>query len=113
MPKYLLAYTNDPANPGPSAEDMMGATPEQQQAMIAAWGAWYGALGDKVVDPGNPTGPSVTLSASGRSDGASSGITGYSIISADNLDQAAELAKGNPILADGGVIHIYETFDVM
>jgi hypothetical protein len=113
MPKYLLAYTNDPAHPEGTGQDMMQATPEQQQAMIAAWGVWYNALGDKVVDPGNPTGSSATVTASGRSDGAASGITGYSIISADNLDQAAELAKACPIIADGGVIHIYETFDVM
>lgn len=66
-----------------------------------------------MVDPGNPTGSSTTVSPSGRSDGAASGITGYSIISAGNLDQAAELAKGCPIIADGGVIHIYKTFDVM
>lgn len=73
-----------------------------------------------MVDPGNPTGSSATVSPSGRSDGAASGITGYSIISAGNLDQsagnldqAAELAKGCPIIADGGVIHIYKTFDVM
>ena len=113
MPKYLLAYSNDPANPGVSAEDRMRATPEEQQAVIAAWGVWYNALGDKVVDPGNPTGASATVTPSGRSDGAASALTGYSIISADSLDQAAELAKGCPIIADGGVIHIYETFDVM
>jgi hypothetical protein len=113
MAKYLLAYTTD-RSVASTGQDMMGATPEEQQASLAAWNAWFAALGDKVVDPGNPTGPSATLSATGRSDGASAGITGYSIIQAGSLDEAAELAKGCPILADqGGMIEVYETFDAM
>lgn len=113
MPKYLLAYTNDPAHPGPSAEDMMRASPEEQQAVMAAWGTWYSSLGDKLVDPGNPTGAAATLTSGGSSAGASSGITGYSIINAGSLEEATQLSTGCPILANGGVIHIYETFSMM
>jgi hypothetical protein len=39
--------------------------------------------------------------------------TGYTIISADSLDQAAQLAKGCPVLHSGGEVTVYETFDVM
>lgn len=110
MAKYLLVFTDGSATSG---QEMMQPTPEQQQAMIAAWTAWYTALGDHVADPGNPTGASSTVSASGRSEGGASKVTGYTVLSADSLDQAAELTKGCPILADGGNIEIYETFNVM
>jgi hypothetical protein len=92
----------------------MAQTPEEQQKAMAAWGAWFGALGDAVVDGGNPFGPSASVSTDGSvKDGNSSGLTGYSILKADSLSAASQLAKGCPILSDGGSIEVYETFAVM
>jgi hypothetical protein len=39
--------------------------------------------------------------------------SGYSIIKADSLDAAVEMAKGCPVLQGGGQISVYETFPVM
>ncbi|MGH3994474.1 MAG: hypothetical protein ACRDSN_18680 [Pseudonocardiaceae bacterium] len=104
MAKYVLVYRG-------------GGMPEgeaEQQAELAAWGAWFGGLGEAVVDGGNPFGPSKTLSVDGAaSDGGASGLTGYSVISAASLDDAAGKAKGCPILNSGGTVEVYETFDVM
>lgn len=104
MAKYLLAYTG-------------GATPEteaEQQAVMAAWTGWFGEIGSAIVDPGNPFGPSKAVAGGGAvSDGGPSGLTGYSLVSADSLDAAAELAKGCPVLTNGGSVEVYETFDVM
>ena len=47
------------------------------------------------------------------SEGASSALTGYSILQADSLSSAAETAKGCPVLARGGSVEVYETFKVM
>jgi hypothetical protein len=47
------------------------------------------------------------------SDGAASGLTGYSIPKADNLSAAAKMAKGCPILSGGGSMEVYETFQAM
>lgn len=89
-------------------------TEEQQQQVMAAWGAWFGALGSAVVDGGNPFGGSMSVAADGTvSDGAVSALTGYAILAADSLAAATDMAKGCPILADGGAIEVYETFDVM
>ncbi|HET6318298.1 MAG TPA: hypothetical protein VFG86_17735 [Chloroflexota bacterium] len=46
-------------------------------------------------------------------EGASSGLTGYSILKPDSLPQASQLAKGCPVLNSGGSIEIYETLNVM
>jgi hypothetical protein len=90
------------------------ATEEEQQRVMAAWGAWYEKLGQAVADGGNPFGPSRSIAADGSvSDGAASGMTGYTIIQADSLDAATELAKGCPILDDGGTVEVFETFQVM
>ena len=104
MAKYVLAYKGGG----------MPETPEEGEKVTAAWGAWMGSLGASLVDGGNPFGPSTTILADGSStDGGSALLTGYSIISADALAAATELAKGCPILMSGGTIDVYETFDVM
>jgi hypothetical protein len=104
MTKYLLAYSG-------------GATPEteaEQQAVMAAWTGWFGEIGSAIVDPGNPFGPSKSVGSGGAvGDGGRSGLTGYSLVNADSLDAAAELAKGCPVLTNGGAVEVYETFDVM
>ena len=92
----------------------MAETEAEQQAVLAAWGRWYGELGQAVVDGGNPFGPSASVAADGTvSDGGGSGLTGYTILQADGLAAATELARGCPVLSSGGSIEVYETFEVM
>ncbi len=104
MANFLLAYRGG----------SMPETPEAQQQTMEAWGAWFGQLGSAVVDGGNPTSISKSVSAYGAvSDGAPSGITGYSVVAAESIDAAVAMAKGCPILAAGGSVDVYETFNVM
>jgi hypothetical protein len=106
MTNFLLAYTG--------GADMSQVTPEQQQAVMQAWGAWFGALGPAVVDGGNPVGQSVTLAPDGSSSaGNGSGLTGYSIIAADSLSAATDLAKGCPLLSAGGTVEVHEVVPAM
>jgi len=104
MTKYLLAYKGG----------SMPATEQERQAVMAAWGQWFGALGAAVVDGGNPFGKSQAVAAGGaRIGGASSSLTGYSVLQAESLDAAARLAAGCPILKGGGTVDVYETINVM
>lgn len=104
MANYLLAYSG-------------GSTPETEEAreaQMAAWGKWFQDLGAAVVDPGNPFGPSKAIAADGSvGDGGPSALTGYSVLGADSLDVATELAKGCPVFAVGGSVEVYETLEVM
>lgn len=102
MTKYVLTFIG-----GGSPE-----TPEAAQAAEAAWGAWYGKLGAAVVDPGNPTAASKTIAPDGSvTDG--SDITGYTLLQADSLDAATEMAKLCPILDGGnGGIVVSEAIDM-
>lgn len=104
MGKYVFAYTGGG----------MAQTDEEREAAMAAWGGWFGSVGQAIVDPGNPFGPSATVANGGSvSDGATSRLTGYSVLSAASLSAASELAKSCPVLASGGSVEVYETFDVM
>jgi hypothetical protein len=80
---------------------------------MAAWTAWFGQLGDRLVDGGNPISQSKAISADGSVMDATSAPTGYSIIKAESLDQAVGLAKGCPVLAGGAALVVSETFPVM
>ena len=102
MAKYHFAYSGG-ATPGNEAE---------QKASMASWMAWFGVLGESIVDPGNPFGPSKSVSAKGVSNTGAAGLSGYTLVNAINLDAAVELAKGCPIISEGGFLDIYETFDV-
>ena len=59
-----------------------------------------------VVDGGNPVGVSKTVTSKGVEDnGGPNPVSGYSIVQADTIEKACELAKGCPIHddADGSV----------
>ena len=80
---------------------------EPKPEIMAAWQAWFAAVGDRFVDSGNPfaTGFEVTKSGSREllpTDGAS---TGYAIVSAGSLDDAAALLEGCPFSTS---VRIYE-----
>ena len=99
---YLLVYKGG----------AMPADEKEKHAVMTAWMGWYGALGKSIVDPGNPFGPSKTVTADGKTKDGGSGFTGYTIVKADGLDAATKMARGCPVLASGGSVEVYETFFV-
>lgn len=93
----------------------MGATEEEQAAIMQKWFDWFGALGSDLVDGGLPySGTVKTISSDGAvSDGpVGTQSTGYTIITADNIDAAAAKAKNCPVLSSGGTVAVYETIDM-
>ena len=98
MGKYVMAFKGGSI---PESE-------EEQKQVMDAWMGWFGTLGDSVVDMGNPFGASAAVGG-----GATSGITGYSIVTAGSLDDALSKAQGCPILNGGsGSVEVYEALDM-
>ncbi len=114
-PGCKVAFEQDPVShlSGPAPE-----SPRQQKASfflfayhgeerakhMAKFEAWVGGLGDAVVNPGHPLGKSKTVSPSGVSDdGGSNPLVGFSIMKAESMDAALEMAKGYPHLEMGTV----------
>lgn len=78
---------------------------------LEAFAAWYESLGDKVIDGGSPIKRgSQAVIANGKSQPGDDTIIGYAIVKANSLDEAVEMAMGNPLAdADGASIQVYET----
>jgi hypothetical protein len=101
MTDFLLIYKGgDPSwRERPAAEI---------EAAMQAWGQWFKQLEatGNLRNPGAPLAPGgVALRANGKAiqtDMATAEVKeligGYSVIAADSLEQAAELAKGSPFL---------------
>lgn len=106
MTNFVLVYSGGPG---------MGMSEEERQAIMGDWMTWYGQMGEAVVDGGNPFGAAKSITADGVSDGpvGSPALTGYTIISADSLDDAVAKSQNHPHLKHGGEVSVYETFQVM
>jgi len=91
------------------------SSPEQAQQSMQRWMKWFKELGTQglIRDPGHP------LDSSGKvvksrdkiiTDGpyaeAKDVVGGYIIVEARDLDHAAELSKGCPILDVGGSVEV-------
>ncbi|WP_298916399.1 YciI family protein [uncultured Roseobacter sp.] len=100
MPNFIFAYHGGHM---PEGEDEIAKT-------MAAWQAWFETMGAAVVDPGNPVGMSKTVTDDSVTDGGGANpISGYTVVTADDIDAAADLAKGCPMVVDGtGSIEVAE-----
>lgn len=100
MKNYVYLYYNSGVR-----DDI---SPEENKA---AWGAWFGKLGDKIVDAGNPfPGGGQVVQKSGVSAITSWPETGYTIVKAESMDQAVEMAKDCPVLGEpDGAVRVHET----
>ncbi len=103
MANYLLTYHGG----------SMPETKEAQDQVMAAWTSWFATLGEALVDGGNPVSQAKAISPDGSVMDATSAPSGYSILKADSIDRAVELAKGCPVLAGGAAVVVAETFSVM
>ena len=94
MSNYIIAYHG-----GKKPE-----SPEEGAEGMAKWKAWMEGLGEAIVNPGTPLGNSKIVSSSGISDDTSQNrLTGYTIVQAESMDAALEMAKACPFLEIGTV----------
>lgn len=74
----------------------------------ARWPTWFEQIKDSIADFGNRVGE---VREVGPGAERSDALSGYIIINADTLDSAATLARGCPILQQGGSIEVGELVD--
>lgn len=108
MSNFVFVYYNgaDPASQEPM-------TDEQREEVKKAWGGWFEKLGDSLVDGGNPFNYNAMFVEKDNVDkvGDNWPATGYSIVKADSMEDAVEMSKGCPALAEDGSdfsIRVYE-----
>ncbi len=91
------------------------ASPEQMQKTMEKWRAWFKDLGEKghLKDIGHPLENSGKV-VKGKQKNVTDGpfaetkdvVGGFTLIQARDLNQAAELSKGCPILEVGGSVEV-------
>ena len=72
-----------------------------------SWMEWFSQVGESMVDSGNPMtgGVEVTPDAVHEIELGTESFTGYSIVNAESMEAAVELAKTNPMITS---VVVYE-----
>ena len=113
MAKFLFVYRSD-------KDTREAIAPEEMQKIHQKWQTWINEGFQKgwMLDAGNglKTEGRVVNAKKVVTDGpfveAKDVVGGFSIVQADNLDAAAEHAKGCPILQRGGTVEVRPFWDV-
>ena len=105
MPKYMMLYKGDAADPADMPED-------QVQEVMGKWAAWMEGVGAAITDMGTPFGAGTSLVDNGTT-GLTVDLTGYTVVEADDLDSAKALADGHPFLSDGEGDFAIDIFELM
>jgi YCII-related domain len=95
--KFLVLYRAAQS----AAEQMSGASAEDQQAGMDEWMAWASKAGSAIVDLGSPLQP-----AGGST--AGDPIGGFSILQADSAQALQKVLEGHPHTTQGGTIEVLE-----
>ncbi len=105
MSRFMMIYKGE-------ATDMADMTEEEGAAVMAKWGVWMEKVGPALADVGTPFGPGSSIVDDG-STGPVVGLTGYSIVEADNLAHASALTESHPYLSEGAGNYSIELFELM
>lgn len=103
MAEYIFAYHG-----GKAPE-----SPEEGAKVMQAWMSWIEKSGAAMTNPGKPAGMSKTVSSGGVADnGGANPISGYAVVNVGSMDEALAIAKGCPILDDGGSVEVAELMEM-
>ena len=108
MKKFLVLYHA----PIDAMQQMTNVSQEEQAKGMEAWMQWAKKSGDKLIELGAPLTNGQVLSPDGSVGSSSKEVCGYSILQAENMDEAEELLKGHPHIAGWdpkATIEVHET----
>jgi len=99
MSRYLITYLggNQPS------------TQEEGQHHFAKYKEWLRSIGDDVISPANPLKHIHTISPEGAvSESSRTSMSGFTIIEAESMFTALDIAKACPFLDIGGSLEVAE-----
>lgn len=94
MKKFIVLYHA----PIDAMQQTANTSPEDQAKGMEAWMTWAKKCGDKLVDLGNPLTNGQQLSPDGKSAASKQNVAGYSVLQAENMEEAKALLQGHPHL---------------
>ncbi len=85
------------------------SSPEEGRQHFAKYKEWLVSLGDSAVSPANPLKDTRTVNSDGTvTTGGTTSMSGYTVIEADSMEAALEIAKACPFLDIGGSLEVSE-----
>lgn len=85
------------------------SSPEEGAELMKKWKAWEEDLGSALIKPGSPVGKTKLIGSTGLLDQESSNpISGFSILKAENMEQAIQLLKTCPHMELDGTLEVSE-----
>lgn len=105
MAKYMMIYRGE-------ATDLSTMSEDEASAVLGGWQTWMEKVGPALVDLGSPFGEGTAVIDDGTS-GPASSLSGYSIVEAGHLSEAAALADGHPFLSEGRGRFAIDLFEMM
>lgn len=103
MKQFVLVYLggNQPASAA------------EANAHFEKYFGWLNSLGDTVIIPTIPLKDTHTISSEGAiEEGGSSAMSGFTVIKAESLQAALDIAKSCPFLEIGGSLEVSEMMQV-
>jgi len=99
MARYIITYLGGD----------QPSSPEEGKQHFEKYKEWLSSLGDSVVSPANPFKNTSTVNSDGTvTAGSTTSMSGYTIIEADCIETALEIAKACPFLDIGGSLEVSE-----
>lgn len=107
MKNFIVIYHA----PIDALQQTANASPEEMKEGMEQWMVWAKNCGEKLVDMGTPLMGGVKLNTDGSSAPSEKQVCGYSVLQAENLDEAKALLKGHPHLGWNNAceIEVHET----
>jgi hypothetical protein len=85
------------------------SSPEEGQQHFAKYKDWLASLGDSAVSPANPLRNTNTVNSDGTiTTGSTTSMSGYTIVEAESMEAALQMAKACPFLDIGGSLEVSE-----
>ena len=110
MTKFVVQYYS----PAEAMAKMATATEEEKMEGMKPWMAWNEKYKDNILDLGAPMMGVARIESDGSQTQAVGAATGFTIIQAENLDEAKAMMDGHPHLgwAPGCAIELYECMEM-
>ena len=103
MARYMITYLGMPRP----------ATPEEGKAHMEKYMAWLAGLGETAISPANPLKNTCVVQSDGSvTEGGQTGMSGFTLVNADSLDAAKEIAGSCPFLEVGGALEVSEIVEM-
>lgn len=103
MPNFMLSYLGTPKI----------SSEQEKQSHMKKYQQWITDLGDKALSPMNPL-KNVSLVDSDGSvrEGGETGMSGFTIITADSMKEALSIAQACPFLEVQGRLEVSEMIEM-